>query len=90
MATALKNIAGFQQTKEMAHVTLSGWDGKSYDGEGRNLRVWTNPMHPGKKFVRVNFRGGIPAYTATCFHLITDEKHEKSGVTKAEFYTDVD
>lgn len=88
MATELTNIAGFQQTKEMAHVTLSGWDGKSYDGEGRNLRVWTNAMHPGKKFVRVNFTGGSYG-SVTCFHLITEERHEKSGVTKAEFFTDI-
>lgn len=88
MATNLKNIGGFQQTTEMAHVTLNGWDGKSYDGEGRNLRVWVHPMHPGKKFVRVNHYsrsyGSIP-----CFHLITGEKHEKSGVVMAEFFTDV-
>lgn len=85
----LKNIHGYQQTREMAFVTLSGWDGKSYHGEGRNLRVWVNPLYPDKKFVRVDFseRG---CKGAICFHEITREKHPESGVAKAEFFTDFD
>lgn len=87
--TALKNINGFQQTKEMARVTLSGWDGKSYNGEGRNLRVWTNPAHPAKKFVRVDFHEqGCKG--AICFHEITEAKHPESGEVKAEFFCSYD
>lgn len=87
--TELKNISGFQQTKEMARVTLNGWDGKSYEGEGRNLRVWINPAHPDKKFVRVDFREkGCKG--AICFHEITEEKHPVSGVVKAEYFCSID
>lgn len=88
MAT-LKNIAGFQETKEMVTVTLNGWDGKTYNGEGRNLRVWTLASEPGKKFVKVNFsygrKGQVP-----CFHILTGHKHEVTGVEIAEFYYSVD
>lgn len=48
MAT-LKNIAGFLQTNDCANVTLDGWDGKSFHGEGRHLRVWTLKSEPEKE-----------------------------------------
>lgn len=88
MATALNNISGFQQTKEMTRVTLNGWDGKSYEGEGRNLRVWSNPIFQEKKFVRVDFRekGCKPT---VCFHEVTSKKHPVSGETIAEFFESI-
>lgn len=88
MAT-LKTIKNFRQTTEMATVTFCGWDGKTYDGEGRNLRVWLNAEHPGKRFVRCNFRS--EGYgTVTCFHLLTGKAHPQTGVEIAEFFTDID
>lgn len=85
----LKNIKGFQQTREMAFVTLSGWDGKSYNGQGRNLRVWTNALYPDKRFVRVDFhKHGCKS--AICFHEVTTDRHSESGVFKAEFFVDFD
>lgn len=78
MAT-LKKIGCFTQTKEMAFVTLNGWDGKSYNGEGRNLRVWVDDK--GNKFVKLMYKG------SSYFHIITNEIHPKSGVVIAEFFT---
>lgn len=70
----LKNIDGFQETTETVLVTMGGWDGKSYDGEGRKRRVW---IRDGKKYVRCNFKG-----RETVFHEILSSKHPKSGITE--------
>lgn len=71
----------FVKTGKMARVTLGGWDGKSYDGEARNLAVFVHPMHPGEEFIRLMYRG------SRCYHRITDRKHPISGETEVEFYT---
>lgn len=73
----------FVATKKMATVTFSGWDGKSYNGEARNMRVYTNPEQPGKEFVRALTRGN----KVLTYHLITSELHKVSGVKKVQFFT---
>lgn len=87
MAT-LRNIGGFQETNKRIKVTLSGWEGKSYNGESFSRAIWTHPLNPDKQFVMVphysKAYGRIP-----CFHEVTGERHEKSGELKAEFYTDI-
>lgn len=82
------NDTEFIATKKIAEVTFSGWDGKSYNGEGRNLRVYVNPAYPDKEFVRLPFRAEHydgTRYTARCYFLITGERHKKSGIRKAEY-----
>ena len=87
MAT-LRTIKGFKETARRIKVTLSGWDGKSYDGEAFSRNVWVNDLHPGKQFIMVPFYsescGRVP-----CFHEIKDECHSVSGERMAEFYCDV-
>lgn len=77
----LKNINGFQETKEMVTITFDGWDGKSYNGEGRNMRVW---MMNNEKFVKASYLGSI------CFHKILDEVHPISGINQVEYFTHFD
>lgn len=44
--------AHFFQTKERIRFTFNGWDGKSYDGESRNARVYRTNI-PGYEEVRL-------------------------------------
>ena len=74
------NDTEYQATSEMAHVTLDGWDGQSYNGEGRNLRVYTKASCPGAKFIRLPFNG------SRCYHKLINEFHPKSGVQMVEFF----
>lgn len=78
----MKNFGdcSFVKSGKMARVTFSGWDGRSYNGEARNLSVYTNANHPGKEFVRAMFNG------SRCYHIITDQKHPVSGETMVEFF----
>lgn len=76
----------FVETKEKAVVTFSGWDGKSYNGEPRQMKVYTHEMHPDKKFVRT----WLPKYKEYVFHQITDVLHPVSGVNKVCFFCSVE
>ena len=42
----------FTRTKEKVTFTFNGWDGKSYDGESRNARVYRTNL-PGFEAVRL-------------------------------------
>ena len=77
-----KTIGMFTQTNEKIEVTLGGWDGKSYNGEGVNLRIWTSRNHPGEKFVKTSHYGGV-------FHKVLNEKHEKTGLNRVTYFADV-
>ena len=44
--------AFFTKTKEKVTFTFNGWDGKSYDGESRNARVYRTNL-PGFEAVRL-------------------------------------
>jgi hypothetical protein len=79
----LETIRGFYETKEKITVTFGGWDGKSYDGEGRALRVWTHSAHPDTQFVLA----GRGKYRS--FHAVQDTKHPKSGLPEVSYHTDV-
>jgi len=76
-----KTIGMFTQTNEKITVTFGGWDGKSYDGEGATLRVWTSKHYPDKKFVKTSHYGGV-------FHEVLNEKHEKSGLNRVTYFAD--
>lgn len=56
------------KTDEKITFTFGGWDGKSYDGETRTQNVYTNPMNPGKKFIKFYSRK-FKEYT---YHLIDE------------------
>ena len=72
--------SSFEKTDRVKRVTLSGWDGKSYNGEGRNLRIFTHKNHPGKEFVRLMFNG------SRCYHLVTENTHPISGEVTVELF----
>ena len=42
----------FTKTREKVRFTFNGWDGKSYDGEARNARVYRTNL-PGYKEVKL-------------------------------------
>ena len=42
----------FTKTRESIRFTFNGWDGKSYDGESRNARVYRTSL-PGYEEVRL-------------------------------------
>ena len=44
--------AHFTKTKESVRFTFNGWDGKSYDGESRNAKVYRTNL-PGFEAVRL-------------------------------------
>ena len=44
--------ANFTKTRESIRFTFNGWDGKSYDGESRNARVYRTNL-PGYEAVRL-------------------------------------
>ena len=76
-----KTIGAFTQTNEKIMVTFNGWDGKSYDGEGANLKIWTSKYHPDKKFVKTGHYGVV-------FHEVLDDTHEKTGFNKVTYFDD--
>lgn len=76
----------FQSTKKMVTVTFGGWDGKSYNGETVNRRVYTNPMYPGKEFVRTGFHGN----NVRVYHVLTGENHKVSGAPMVSVFTHFD
>jgi len=74
-----KTLLGFTQDGGKLTVTFGGWDGKSYNGEGRSLSTWTHPAHPGAVFVKTANFGG-------CFHEVTGETHEVSGLPLVSYH----
>ena len=68
------------KTNRKVRVTFAGWDGKSYNGEGRNLTVYKHPNMPDRDFVRGSFKGD------RCYHMVTDKKHPVSGEREVEFF----
>ena len=74
----------FVKTSKKVRITFGGWDGKSYNGEGRNMVVYKHPNMPDKEFVRGHFGG------ARCYHLVTDKLHHKSGERTVVFFTNVE
>lgn len=70
---ALAQANGFIKTSENVSFTFSGWDGKSYNGEGQTKPVYTKNS---KRFVL--------AYSATCnayiAHELIGKFHPVSGL----------
>jgi hypothetical protein len=67
----------FEDTKKKEFVTFGGWDGTGYNGEGKNVPVYTHKEN-GKRYVRTYNRGW------RCYHEITDQKHPASGAYKLD------
>lgn len=79
-----RQIELFQETTRKTVVTFSGWDGKSYNGEGVTLNVWVNRFYPGMEFVK----RGRGKYNA--FHEIKrNEKHPTTGFDTVDYHTDI-
>lgn len=78
----MRQISNFRETKEKMMITFSGWDGKSYKGEGRNMNVWVNDNMPEMKFVCI----WTPCYGVYTIHEIKEEKHEISGYNKVSYF----
>lgn len=76
----------FTKSKEKMVVTMGGWDGTGYDGEGKARQVYTSNWNPGKKFVK-----GRGSHGVWCFCLVReDQPHEVSGLPTAEYFTECD
>lgn len=73
----------FYETTQKILVTFGGWDGKSYNGEGRLMNVWRNDMHPDIEF----FLAGRGKYRS--FHTLDRRHHEISGLPTVQYHTDV-
>ena len=75
----------FVKTNKMVTITFSGWDGKSYNGESCNLRVYAHPQHPEKKFVRTE--KSVHGNRVRVYHILTGENHKVSGVPTVRMFT---
>lgn len=71
----------FTKTKEAICFTFNGWDGKSYDGESRNARVYRTSI-PGYEEVRFIKVGKALCYIDEESKIIekaTGEAHPEAG-----------
>lgn len=75
----------FVKTNKMVTITFSGWDGKSYNGETCNLRLYTHPQHPDKQFVRTD--KSVHGNRVRVYHVLTGENHKVSGAQKVRVFT---
>ena len=75
----------FVKTNKMVTITFSGWDGKSYNGETCNLRLYTHPQHPGKQFVRTD--ESVQGNRVRVYHVLTGKNHKISGAPKVQVFT---
>lgn len=82
----MRQISNFRETKEKMMITFGGWDGKSYDGEGRKMNVWVNDCFPDKKFVCL----WTPCFGVYTIHEITEKKHEISGYNRVSYFNNFD
>lgn len=83
MATFRNDI--FEKTNKITTITFSGWDGKSYNGETCNLRVYTHPNNPGKQFVRTE--RSEHGNRIRVYHVLTGESHKVSGAQMVRVFT---
>lgn len=67
----------FTKTKESVRFTFNGWDGKSYDGESRNAKVYRTNL-PGFETVRL-----IKVGKALCY---IEEDHNILEKATGEFH----
>lgn len=73
----------FKETKEKVDITMGGWDGTGYNGEGKKMNVWVSETAPGKKFVCK----WMPRYQEYCLLAVDfDAKHEVSNLPTVSFY----
>lgn len=76
----------FTKTKESIRFTFNGWDGKSYDGESRNARVYHTDL-PGYETVRLVKVGKSLCYIDEDSSII--EKATGESHPEAEWLVDV-
>ena len=72
--------AHFTKTRESIRFTFNGWDGKSYDGESRNARVYRTDL-PGYEEVKLIKVGKHLCYIdeeSLVTEKATGEKHPKA------------
>lgn len=73
----------FKETKEKVEITMGGWDGTGYNGEGKKMNVWVSETSPEKKFVCK----WMPCYQEYCILVVDfDAKHEVSNLPTVSFY----
>lgn len=78
----MRQISNFKETPKKVEITMAGWDGTGYDGEGKKMNVWTNEYIPGATFVCK----WMPCYKEFCFLQVDfNDKHEKTGLPKVHF-----
>ena len=73
--------AHFTKTRESIRFTFNGWDGKSYDGESRNARVYRTNL-PGFEAVRLIKVGKHLCYIdedTSILEKATGEKHPEAS-----------
>ena len=71
----------FTKTKESIRFTFGGWDGKSYDGESRNAKVYRTNL-PGYEEVRLVKVGKGLHYIEEDREILekaTGEYHKRAG-----------
>lgn len=71
----------FTRTKESVRFTFNGWDGKSYNGESRNAKVYRTSI-PGYEEVRFIKVGKALCYIdegSTILEKATGEAHPEAG-----------
>ena len=57
--------AHFTKTRESIRFTFNGWDGKSYDGESRNAKVyWDGKSYDGESRNAKVYRTNLPGFEA--------------------------
>lgn len=80
----MKRLGNYRETSRKVEFTMSGWDGTGYQGEGKKMNIWVNPLKPEGIFVCRY----MACYKKWCVLKICKEQlHEISGLPIA-FYED--
>ncbi len=77
----------FTKTKESIRFTFNGWDGKSYDGESRNTKVYRTSI-PGYEEVRLIKVGKHLCYISEDSSIL--EQATGESYPEAEWLVDVE
>ncbi len=76
----MRRIANFKETSKKVELTMEGWDGTGYNGEGKKMNVWENDAFPNDIFVCK----WMPCFRRYCVLKVnTSRKHSVSGLPTA-------
>ena len=79
----MRQIQNFKETSKKVEITMTGWDGTGYNGEGKKMNIWTNDRMPEAVFVCK----WMPEYQEYCVLKVDfDNKHEKTGLPQVDFF----